>query len=276
MGLSVTRVTVADFRSYESFVLEPDPSLTVLAGPNAAGKTNLVEAVQLLTETDSFRKPSWGDTIRMGADSASLKLEAEGDGRKLEIDLSIARGGRRHYSVNGKPRRAIAQVAGVMPCVVFTPDDLRMVKDSADRRRAALDGLGAQLSPTYSRLRVEYDRVLRQRNALLREGATSSEILGPWTERLASVGGSLVTHRRRLFDRVSKSIEAIYSKLAREGRLEVQYLPSWERDGFGAEQADPARSDQGSLGREECRGGCSQINHLGPPQGRACLSYRRA
>ena len=171
MGLSVTQISVSNFRSYESFSLKPDRSLTVLAGPNAAGKTNLIEAIQLLTAADSFRKPGWGETIKTGAPEAVLSLEAKGDNRKLEIGLTISASGRRAYSVNGKSRRSVNQVAGILPCVVFTPDDLRMVKDAADRRRSALDGLGSQLSPTYARLKTEYEKTLRHRNALLKTGS---------------------------------------------------------------------------------------------------------
>jgi DNA replication and repair protein RecF len=240
VGLTVTRVKVKEFRSYRDFVLEPDPELTVLAGPNAAGKTNLVEAIQLLTEADSFRSPSWSETVSKGAEQATLTLEAEGEGRKLDIALSISSAGRRHYVVNGKPRRTIAQVAGVVPCVVFTPDDLRIVKDSAEKRRGALDGLGSQLSPTYSRLRSEYDKVLRQRNALLRDGVSDEATLGPWSERLAAVGGALVAHRTRLFSRLSSAMGGIYEKLADDGVLEARYVPSWERDGVAvADEAGP-------------------------------------
>ena len=204
----------------------------MLAGPNAAGKTNLIEAIQLLTAADSFRKPGWGETIKTGAPEAVLSLEAKGDNRKLEIGLTISASGRRSYTVNGKSRRSVNQVAGILPCVVFTPDDLRMVKDAADRRRSALDSLGSQLSPTYARLKTEYEKTLRHRNALLREGITDTENLAPWSERLAVVGGSLVNHRMRLFDRMSRAMGAIYPRLTDDGLLEATYVPSWERDGF--------------------------------------------
>jgi len=186
VGLSVTQVSITNFRSYRSFLLKPDRSLTVLAGPNAAGKTNLIEAIQLLT--------------------------------------------------------------AALPCVVFTPDDLRMVKDSAEKRRSALDSLGFQLSPTYARLRAEYDKVLRHRNALLREGAaSSSEELEPWTEQLAVVGGALVVHRKRLFDRVAGAMTETYARLADDGELQSTYVPSWARDGVGEAEAPPEEAIRSHL-----------------------------
>ena len=88
------------------------------------------------------------------------------------------------YQVNGKMRRRISEVAGILPCVVFTPDDLRMVKDSAEKRRAAVDGMGDQLSPAYRTARVEYERILRHRNTLLRETVSRDEMLEVWTAQI--------------------------------------------------------------------------------------------
>jgi DNA replication and repair protein RecF len=231
VALSVERIEVLNFRNYSKYVLDLDPLLTIVEGPNATGKTSLIEAAQLLTETDSFRKPSWGELVKEGTPSAHLELVAAGDGRSLTISLEVTSGGRRSYRVNGKQRRSLSQVAGIIPCVVFTPDDLRLVKDSAERRRAALDSLGAQLSPSYAQLKLEYDRVVRQRNAVLRDGG-SPEQLDPWTEQLVQLGSSLVTHRIRLFERIAIALGDIYPRLSAGGTLEAQYIPSWGRDGI--------------------------------------------
>jgi len=242
VGLTITSVTVRNFRSYEDYTLELDHELTVLSGPNAAGKTNLLEAIQLLTEADSFRRPSWSEAVRRGSEEARLSLQAEADGRRLGIELAISSRGRRSYSVNGKARKSITQVAGILPCVIFTPDDLRMVKDSAEGRRAALDSLGSQLSPSYARLRAEYDKTLRQRNALLRAGDGDEETMGAWGERLAVVGGQLVAHRMRLFARMKSSMQGIYPRIADDGDLTIQYVPSWERDGVAGVDGAPDES----------------------------------
>jgi len=233
---------VRDFRSYAEYELEIDPFLTILVGPNAAGKTNLIEAIELLTEAASFRNPSWSDTIRQGSTGgARLTMEATGDNRVLEVELDISQAGRRTYKVNGKVRRAVNQVAGVLPCVVFTPEDLRLVKDSAEKRRTAIDSLGAQLSPTYARLRTDYDKILRQRNALLRDEAPD-DALDVWTHRLVEVGAALVTHRQRLFGRMERAMVGVYSELTSDGELKVTYLPSWERDGEAGPDEDPKRA----------------------------------
>jgi DNA replication and repair protein RecF len=229
VGLSICRIEVRNFRNYDQYLLRPDPSLTIVVGPNATGKTNLIEALQLLTEADSFRKPSWGEIVKEGQAEAKLELEASGDNRNLKITLEVNTGGRRVYRVNGKHRKTLSQVSGIIPCVIFTPDDLRLVKDSAEKRRGALDALGSQLSPSYAQLRLEYERVLRQRNSVLREGL-SPEQLGPWTEQLILLGSSLMTHRVRLFSRMAMAMSEVYPRLSGGGILQAEYVPSWTRD----------------------------------------------
>ena len=231
MGLVVESLQLARFRSYERLALEPHACLTVIVGPNAAGKTNIIEALQLLTAAESFKKPQWTEVVRWGEEQARLSLEARGDDRCLLIDLTVSAGGRREYRVNGKPRRRLSDVIGVLPSVVFTPDDLRIVKDSAERRRSTLDSLGVQLSPSYLRIKTEYERIVRQRNAALRESEVDEHQLGVLDEQLIAVGSRLYEARVRLFERVSAAMIEAHRGVAPDSELGVRYLPSWERDG---------------------------------------------
>lgn len=240
MGLSITHLEIVDFRSYDWFTIEPDPELTILVGPNAAGKTNVIEAIELLTAAESFRRPSWGDVIRWGAEEARLELRAVGDGRVLDTVMSANLAGRRTYEVNGKVRRRVSEVAGIIPCVVFTPDDLRIVKDAADRRRSAIDGVGDQLSPAYRSARVEYERILKHRNSLLRDEAREAEMLELWTGRLIDSGTSFSGHRRRLFERLSARMSEVYRTLSGGESLTAVYQPSWVGHAASAEEPTDA------------------------------------
>lgn len=237
MGLTATRISLRDFRNQQCFELEPNPSLTVLVGPNAVGKTSIIEAIEILTETISFRKPAWGETVRWGAEKAVLRLEAAGDGRELVTELEVTASGRRAFKVNGKPRKRIAEVAGILPCVTFTPDDLRLVKDSAEKRRSAIDAVGVQLSPSYSKIKQEYEKTVRHRNALLKEVFTDEETLGAWTHRMLELGSRLVTHRRRLFERMAVPLGETYRALSGGEDLVATYEPSWARDGVALDDA---------------------------------------
>jgi len=227
MSLVLTRLLLTDFRSYRSLEVFPDKLLTVVVGPNAAGKTNVIEALQLVTSANSFRNPSWPDLIRWGQQAAKVHIEAEGDDRFLEVDLRVTGSGRREYRVNGKARPRVSEVAGVIPSVLFTPDDLRLVKDSAERRRIAVDGVGDQLSVAYRAARMEYERVLKQRNRVLREDAIDEQMLSLWTQELIKKGASFSSHRRRLFERLDQRMTGIYGTLSPGERLDCEYRPSW-------------------------------------------------
>jgi DNA replication and repair protein RecF len=224
----IRRIQLSDFRSFEHLALEFDRPLTVLVGHNGSGKTNLIEAVQLVTAASSFRKPSWGDLVRWSGQEAVVRMEAakEGGGERF-VEMRVNESGRRSYRLDGKAVRRAADVRGVLPAVLFSPDDLRMVKDAPERRRAAVDEVGGQLSLAYALLKIEYEEALRQRNALLREEAPDAVELELWTERLSETGGRFAARRIALFDRLARRAEASYPQIAGGETLRARYVPSW-------------------------------------------------
>lgn len=237
MSLHVETLLLDDFRGYSHISLEGLSRLTVIAGPNAAGKTNVVEALQLLCSGTSFRKPSWSETISWGREVARLHARFEGDGRLVEHRLVI-RGNERTYEVNGKKRSAAA-IRGTCPCVLFIPDDLQMVKASSGMRRGTIDELGVQLSKNYAQLKSEYQKVLRQRNLLIRDGVGDPFLLESWNESLALNGARLCVSRWRLFSRLADYAANIYTELVNGEEVHLGYLPSWARfDGEGRQLGD--------------------------------------
>jgi DNA replication and repair protein RecF len=220
----IKTLELTDFRSYESWKLDPDPGLTILVGPNAAGKTNAVEAIRLLTTGASFRRPKWEQLVRWGAAHARASLTAAGEGRLANIALDIDEDGTRAFSMNGKTARGPAAVSGIVPSVVFTPDDLGLVKGPADRRRAEIDELGEQLSSTYGRLRREYDRVVRQRNKLLKNETVDLVQLEAWDLGLVDLGSRLRTHRARLVEMVAGHAAAFHERVCGGQALTVAYV----------------------------------------------------
>jgi DNA replication and repair protein RecF len=218
----ITRLELKDFRNYRSFVVEPAAGLTVFVGPNAAGKTNVVEAVQLVTAAQSFRRPRFEDLVRWGSAGARVRLRAEREPRVLETELGVSPDGKRTYKVNGQVRRRLSDVTGLLPSVVFSPDDLDLVKGPAERRRATIDDLGEQLSPTYGSLRRDYGKVVRHRNSLLRDGVHGAS-LEVWNEQLAALGSRLVVHRLRLLERVMVHVKGRYSLMADGEPVEASY-----------------------------------------------------
>lgn len=224
MGIFARTLAVQDYRSYDSFELVLDEGVTVLVGPNAAGKTNLVEAIQLLTAGQSFRRPSPVDLVRDGAARAQASLRLEGDGRLVDIGL-VSERGRRGFTRNGK-RTSASGVRGVLPSVLFCPDHLDMVKRSASVRRAALDDFGVQLNDSYAQLVSSYERTLEQRNNLLKDRLVSRDLLAAWDDALISAGAAVLVHRIALLERVRARLVEAYRTIAPRETIDVRYRAS--------------------------------------------------
>jgi DNA replication and repair protein RecF len=209
----ITRLELRDFRNYTHLDLEPHPRLTVLVGPNAAGKTNIIEALRLLTTGASFRRPRWQDMVRWGTTGGIAQVHAEEGERRLDVGVRITEDGDHSFTVNDQERRGPGDIEGRLPSVVFTPDDLDLVKGPAERRRVAADDVGAQLSPAYAKLRRDYGRVVRQRNTLLKEGVTgpASDV---WDEQAVTLGARLLVHRLGLVSRLMERATGHYKDVS--------------------------------------------------------------
>lgn len=230
MPLAVTRVGYRDFRNIESRVLEPARGLTVLVGPNAVGKTNCVEGMQLLCAATSFKHASPGELVRHGAASASLSMRLEGEKRQVDVECDI-HPSRKLYKVNGKRRSVRGQVAD-LPSVVFFPDELALVKGAAAGRREALDGFGSQLKESYAQVAHDYRRAVYQRNTLFKEAARTGcapdeGLVEAWSVSAANAGAVLYLYRQALLSRLGPHVVRIYAELAGGEQAQVGYDSAW-------------------------------------------------
>ncbi len=219
----ISNLELKGVRNHDHFLLEPDPHLTILVGPNAVGKTNVIEAIQLLTANRSFRNPQWADIVKWGAGQASLRMTLDDDGVTTVFEMVITPENRRSYKSNGVTKRRFSDIPRTLPSVVFTPDDLLLAKGPAENRRKAIDDLGERLSKTYGSIKRDYTRTVRQRNAALKESKTHQATLQALDEQLISIGSSLCLHRRRLLQRMSPITTSIYGTLATGEILDIQY-----------------------------------------------------
>ena len=224
MTLSARTLQVTDYRNFSHATLELSSGVTILVGRNAAGKTNLIEALQLLTSGRSFRRPTPAELVRTGHSSARMELVVEGDGRHIDLACEVV-AGKRQFVRNGKRCRA-SGVRGVLPSVLFCPDDLDMVKRSARLRREALDTFGIQLNEQYAQLVSSYERIVEQRNTLLRTYGGDPGVLAAWDEALVQTGVSLMMHRTALLARVRAHLIEAYRGIAEHEELDVRYVPS--------------------------------------------------
>lgn len=247
MTLHLTRIRLRDFRSYESFDLKGIGGLTVFVGPNAIGKTNIVEGVQLMTALTSFRHANIDQMVRRGAPRAMIDATVEDDRRLLDLSLTMEDHARR-YKLNGKAKRP-ADLRGMVPSIVFTPDDLDLVKGSAGTRRRAVDALGSQVNANYDVIVRDYERVLRHKNRLLKDEA-SEALIDSIDEMLVTCGAQLTCYRRALLDRLVPHMVESYRGISGDREnLSCLFVPSWRFDGSSA-FGDP---DDASLSRDAAR-----------------------
>lgn len=224
MALLVKSVSYRDFRNQEAFDLHPSDQLTILVGPNAAGKTNCIEGICLLTNGATFRHlESSRDLIRQGAARAHVAARIAGDKRSIDVSCDVEPG-KKTFTINGKRRRSSA-CAKIVPSVLFNPDDLAVVKGPASGRRGLFDAIGTQLSDAYARVSSDYARALSQRNALLRDERTGDDLFAAWTESLVRSGSALFAYREALVRRVAPYIVETYETIAPGEALQIAYEP---------------------------------------------------
>lgn len=236
MGLLVKTLELQDFRSFGEKVVGLAPATTILCGPNAAGKTNTVEALQLLTAGYSFRHPTPAQLVREGAQTARASARLEGDGRVVDLRCDVV-SGRRQFFRNGKRIQA-SEVSGTLMSVLFTPDDLQLVKRSASFRRDELDDFGRQANRGFASVLSTYTRSIEQRNRLLKEERPDLDLLDAWDASVALGGATLLHGRLRLFERLRAKVCEVYGELAAGEGLECRYLCSLGDEALGLSKDD--------------------------------------
>lgn len=230
-------LSLVDFRCYHAAEFEPAAALTAVVGDNGHGKTSLLEAVAWLATARSFRGVPDSALVRSGTDAAILRGRIERGGRERLIEAEVARRGRNRVQVNRQALARTKVLAETLIVTVFAPDDLELVKGGPALRRGYLDDLLAAASPRLAGSRSEYERVVRQRNALLRGGIRTAEdrsTLDVWDQQLAAKGAELVHGRLRLLDRVAGPMAKAYADLAGTssgGSVEGVYEAEWAPEG---------------------------------------------
>jgi DNA replication and repair protein RecF len=243
------RLWLAGFRNYTTAELTLPPGLTVVVGGNGAGKTNLLEAIGYLATLSSFRGVGNDALVRAGSAAAVVRGEGERGGRALLIEAEIRPVGRTRASVNRQPVRRAVDLEGALRVSVFAPDDLELVKGGPTGRRRYLDDTLAALHPRNEATRRDYERVVRQRNALLAQAAGRlapdvAATLDVWDARLVESGEAIGAARVDLVARLEPALAKAYAQIAAEdAAVTVRYEASWREEGLAAAVAR-ARNDE--------------------------------
>ncbi len=237
--MHVAHLTLHNFRSYSDLDVALEPGATAFIGRNGQGKTNLIEAIDYLSRLSSHRVASDAPLVRSGAEQALVRAAVVRDGRTAILEVELNPGRANRARINKSPLPRPRDLIGVMRTVVFSPDDLILVKGDPSERRKFLDDLLILRTPRLAGVRSDYDRILRQRNSLLKTAAfargdsreTSLSTLSVWDLQLAHVGAQLLSARLQLVDDlrpyIAKSYEAVARGASRDD-AQVEYKASFE------------------------------------------------
>ncbi|HET8681456.1 MAG TPA: DNA replication/repair protein RecF [Micromonosporaceae bacterium] len=250
----VRSLELVDFRSYAHVAVDFDPGPNVLVGANGAGKTNLVEALGYVATLGSHRVAADAPLVRAGADTAVIRTAVVHDGRELVVELSVTPGRANRARLGRAPVSRARDVLGVLRLVLFAPEDLALVRGDPAERRRYLDDLLVARQPRYAGVRADYDRVLRQRNALLRtaylarkasSGSHDLSTLDVWDLHLAEHGAALLAGRLDLAAALAPHVAKAYDTVAgRGGSAAAAY-----RCGLGEVAGGPGAADRATLTR---------------------------
>ncbi|GGU20511.1 DNA replication/repair protein RecF [Nocardioides albus] len=219
----VSHLSLHDFRSYRSVDVPLEAGVTAFVGRNGQGKTNLVEAIDYLSRLQSHRVATDAPLVRAGADQAVVRAAVVRDGRTATLEVEINAGRANKARINRSPLPRTRDLVGLVRTVVFSPEDLTLVKGDPSDRRRFLDDLMILRSPRLAGVRSDYDRVLKQRNSLLktaglargsaREGALAT--LSVWDDHLATIGAEILAQRLALVEALKPYVGKAYETVAR-------------------------------------------------------------
>ena len=257
--MRLVHLWISDYRNYVSAELGPvTAGLTVVTGDNGDGKTNLLEAAAYLATLSSFRGAPSDALVRDGCPRAVIRGEVERDGRGLLLEVEVNAGGRHRMMVNRQLLRRSRDLLGFLRVSVFSPDDLSLVKGAPAGRRRYLDDLLVATRPADDVLRSDVERVLRQRNALLKQagGRLAPDVastLDVWDAKLAVAGEALARRREELVAALETEVGKAYAQLAQAGGAAVSmaYRRSWEgplSSALGAARHDDLRRGTTTVG----------------------------
>lgn len=224
----IRKLNLTNFRNYETAELEFSPLTNIIYGNNAQGKTNILEAVYLFAQGKSHRAKTDKELVRFDADFAGLAIEFEDSRREHTGKMQILKNGRKAVRINHVNISKLSQLMNYLNVVMFSPEDLNMVKGSPNIRRRFTDSAISQLYPSYLAALTEYNKVLNQKNSLLRTGRNGGNIkqtLWIWNEQLAGTAVKIMRARREFTEIIAETAKTIQQDISGE-TLGVRYLPN--------------------------------------------------
>jgi DNA replication and repair protein RecF len=225
--MRITKLALKNFRSYKDLELKLEPGVNTFIGDNGSGKTNIAESLIYLSFLSSHRVANDLPLISLGATQAVIRAEIERDERTLQIDLEINVNKSNRAQINQNPTRSQKEILGACQIVYFSPEDLDLVRGDPSQRRDFLDRLLITRTPRMAGVISDYERVLRQRNTLLKT-RTNSAALTPWSEQLVQIGAVLTAERIALVEILNPFVAENYRNLNEVKPASISYKSSTE------------------------------------------------
>ncbi len=229
--MKITQAYIYNFRNLKNIELSFSDGFNVISGRNGHGKTNIMEAIYLLSMPSSFRNGRLTDWIRFGETEASVMLSVENSGLLQKISMFLE-DNKRTFDINKKKAKNIAELSKILKVIFFGPDDLRVIKNGPGERRRLMDRAIFRQDPSYLSLSQNYLELVRQRNSLIQDGMYDKKagvLLDSYEERMVELGCEITNIRREFIDSFSKEVSSYWKSLGDFGRVDMEY-----RSGYGA------------------------------------------
>ncbi|MFV0518118.1 MAG: DNA replication/repair protein RecF [Aminipila sp.] len=221
--MHITNVELQDFRNYEKIQIEFHPKVNIILGNNAQGKTNLIEAIYLSSLGKSFRTSNDYEMIRFGSKFFRIKIEAEKKTEDICVEMAVSKESKA-VKLNGRKIKKISELLENVYIVVFSPEDLKIVKEEPEKRRKFIDRELCQIRPMYFNNISKYKKVLLQRNTMLKENNPKKSLLEVWNYELAEYGSKIIIQRAEFVKKLDKISSEIHKNITNgKEKLHIQY-----------------------------------------------------
>ncbi len=255
--MKISKIEINNFRNIESMTLEPSRKTNIIYGMNAQGKTNLIEAVWMFSGLKSFRGAHDKELLKFGCDSAKLKLQYMGSGLENTAEINIAE--KRSFKINGVELKSPAEMTEESNIVVFSPDQLSIIKDGPSLRRGFINTAISSIYKTYGENLKKYNRILQQRNAVLKDAKYSRyiyDMIVDYDNVLAAYGEKIVTARKRYIERIMEFLPNILGGLTNKREF---VICSYKTEGLSEGSADEIKQRLRETREEDISAGSTSV-----------------